>query len=819
METVFLKVFNMGFTASWLILAVLLIRFMLKKAPKWISCLLWALVAFKLICPFSIESALSLIPSSEPLPEQIITGNTFRVNTGIGAVDAPVNTYLGDHYYEGVSVPADNGNHVMYVLGILWLIGIVLFLLYGFVSYYRLYRITRVSLRLEENIFLCDAIDTPFILGVVKPRIYLPSGMEKEQAAYVVSHERVHLKRRDHWWKPLGFLILSVYWFWPLCWISYVLFCRDIELACDERVIRELGQESKKPYAEALVACSVKQGRIAACPLAFGETDVKERVKNVLSYKKPALWIILVAILCCIAAAIGFLTNPKETGEGSARTEEDAAMPEEESAESSRASEDTEDSGAWYTKETYQGEAAKTVEETTYDMLTRWRMMFCARDVEAIADMVTPELAEEILMGSEGDYSFGFSSPWPWDWEVGSHIYEYDEESAVIYYYAMTSDPHVTCWREELEYKLENDSYVITKEKVFSYDNISEGEEFEKAYHGSLDGTMMDYTKNGLGETLNENALLSSSMAYRDLFEPESAAVFLLNLSDDPEKVQYTLHEPEGDGLIGLEIHFLEDEETFTISMVQPYGGNGIWVPADYRVDVISRMMKIDREEWRKLRFTYDIQDTSKIACIGEIPEQGIRLYGYNDEEVGGRGVALEIGEDIYYFDWFYTSPQMILPALYWDEGQRQLQISCHVYTGTGVSADELHVLQQYDTGTLSESRFSLEDYEALLRERISWNFDEKTRKLVLTDAGSGEEVASVMVPEETGEKVTGLELGMISGFELGKEIYFRVSPGYYPDGRAGVAEYEGLPDLRFEVVTVQGEYGEMKFELGRRIQ
>lgn len=776
MEAVFLKVLNMGLTASWLILAVLLIRFMLKKAPKWISCLLWALVAFKLICPFSIESALSLIPSSEPLPERIITDNTFQVNTGIGLVDAPVNAYLDDHGDEDVSAPADDGNRVMHTLGIFWLAGVMLFLLYGFVSYRRLYRITRVSARLEGNIFLCDAIDTPFILGVIKPRIYLPSGMEKEQAAYVVSHERAHLKRRDHWWKPLGFLILSVYWFWPLCWISYILLCRDIELACDERVIRELGQESKKPYAEALVACSVKPGGIAACPLAFGETDVRERVKNVLHYKKPAFWIVLAALLCCIAAALCFLTSPKQDGEGTA-----------------------------------------AMQETPYDMLTRWRMMFCARDAEEIAGMVTPELAEEILMGSEGDRSFGFSSPWPWDWEADSYVYDYDETEAAIYYYAHISDPHVICWREELEYRLENDRYVITREAVYPYDNISTGEEFGEAYHGYLDGTMMDYTKNGLGETLNENALLSSTMAYRDLFEPERAAAFLLNLSEDPSDIRYTLHEPERDGLVGLDITFLKDQSTYTISMLQPYGENGIWVPVDYRVDVVARFMNVPWDQVKNIPFIENVSDTGGILCIGEIPEKDIRVYGYNDEEAGFRGVAVEIGEDVNYFDWFYTSPRMILPKLYWDEARRQLQISCHVYTGTGASADELHVLQQYDTGTLTESRLCLEDYETLLEERIGWNYDEKTKELVLTDAETKEELGAVTVSEEYGEKVTGLELGMISDFELGEKIYLCVSPGYYLDDMIGVAEYEELPKLRFELEMTQGENGETEFTLGRR--
>ena len=222
MAQIFLKLLNMGLTASWLILAVVILRLVLKKAPKWINCLLWALVAFKLSCPFSIESALCLIPSNEPLPERIITGNTFQVDTGISFVDVPVNDYLGDHYYEGVTVPPDNGNRVMSVLGVIWLTGVIIMLLYSFISYYRLYRITRVSVCLRENIFYCDGMDTPFILGIIRPRIYLPSGMEKELTEYVIAHERAHWKRRDHWWKPAGFLLLSVYWFQPLCWVSYI---------------------------------------------------------------------------------------------------------------------------------------------------------------------------------------------------------------------------------------------------------------------------------------------------------------------------------------------------------------------------------------------------------------------------------------------------------------------------------------------------------------------------------------------------------------------------------------------------------------------
>lgn len=809
MAQIFLKLLNMGLTASWLILAVVILRLVLKKAPKWINCLLWALVAFKLSCPFSIESALCLIPSNEPLPERIITGNTFQVDTGISFVDVPVNDYLGDHYYEGVTVPPDNGNRVMSVLGVIWLTGVIIMLLYSFISYYRLYRITRVSVCLRENIFYCDGMDTPFILGIIRPRIYLPSGMEKELTEYVIAHERAHWKRRDHWWKPAGFLLLSVYWFQPLCWVSYILLCRDIELACDEKVIHSLSMEEKKAYAEALLSCSTRQSLVAACPLAFGEVGVKERIRNVLHYKKPAFWILLAALLCCIASAVCFLTGPKEEGE-------DLLAAVSESGQNAE-----EDSRPVREAEAYRDLGADRRAELT-DFVERWTEAFVAGDGEKIDAMLSPELSVDGLMDSDG-YRFGFSSPWPWDVNEDCffHIYEEEQNRAEIYYYAHTSDPHLTCLREILWLGWEGDNCVVTKEELICYDDIATAREFREAYTswGSLDGSGMDYTENGLGETLNENALLSSSTAYRELFEPVSAAAFLLNLSDDPKEVRYSMHEPEGSGLVGLDITFLEDRETFTISMFQPYGENGIWVPMDDRIDVVARMMKIDRAEWSLLSFHRGLPDpgTDGIRCIGEIPERGIRLYGYNDDEVGDRGVALEMGEDMYYFDWYYTSPRGRQPEMYWDEEKRELQISCEIYTGTGVSAEEFHLLRVEDN-TLQESDFSLEDYCALLEERIGWSFDEETRDLVLTDKKSGEVLQAVAIPEDWGDKVSGVELGMISGFTPGKEIDFYVNMGCYVDDRIGVAEYENMPWLLFDVVTGRRENGDITFELGERI-
>ena len=312
MSELFLKIVNMSISASWLVLAVLLLRLVLKKAPKWVSVLLWGFVAFRLICPVSVESAFSLIPSTEIIPEQVIAGPSFDVQTGIPQIDVPVNDYIGDHYYEGVTVPANNGFQVMTVLTIVWLVGIVAMLLYTAVSYFLLRRRVATAVLFRNNIYQSENVDSPFVLGIIKPKIYLPFKMDGKNLEHVIAHEESHIRRKDHWWKPFGFVLLALHWFNPLMWLGYILLCRDIELACDEKVIKEMDNENRADYTQALVACSVNRRRIAACPLAFGEVGVKERVKSVMNYKKPAFWIIIAAVVTCVAVAVCFLTNPKK---------------------------------------------------------------------------------------------------------------------------------------------------------------------------------------------------------------------------------------------------------------------------------------------------------------------------------------------------------------------------------------------------------------------------------------------------------------------------------------------------------------------------
>ena len=311
MAAVFLKLLNLSISASWLVLAVLVLRLVSKRSPKWMNVLLWGMVALRLMLPFSIESALSLIPSAETLsPEVVRFDPAPTITSGVEFIDNAVNPSLSESF---AAAPLASVNPLYVwteIAGWVWLIGLGAMLLYALVSYLRLRRRVSVSLCVRENIYLCDAISSPFILGVVKPRIYLPSGLDEVQRQNVLSHERAHLARRDHWWKPLGFALLAVYWFNPVLWLAYTLLCRDIELACDERVIRTMDESAVKTYSTVLLACSMPRKAVITCPLAFGEVGVKERVKNALRYKKPAFWVVAASVTVCVVVAVCFLTNP-----------------------------------------------------------------------------------------------------------------------------------------------------------------------------------------------------------------------------------------------------------------------------------------------------------------------------------------------------------------------------------------------------------------------------------------------------------------------------------------------------------------------------
>ena len=314
MSGLFLKIVNMSISASYLALAVFFLRLILKKAPKWVSVLLWGAVAIRLICPVSVECVISLIPSTETVSPEIMMDRTPEIHTGIEALNSVINPVLLESFAPDPGVSMNPLQFWIPLAAGLWIVGVAAMLAYTTISYILLRRKVATAVLLRDNIYQSECVDSPFVLGIVKPRIYLPFQMNGQNLKHVISHEQAHIHRRDHWWKPFGFVLLALHWFNPLMWLGYILLCRDIELACDEKVIKEMDSETKAGYTEALLACSVRLPSIAACPLAFGEVGVKERVKSVMNYKRPAFWILIVAVVACIAVVLCFLTNPVSDG-------------------------------------------------------------------------------------------------------------------------------------------------------------------------------------------------------------------------------------------------------------------------------------------------------------------------------------------------------------------------------------------------------------------------------------------------------------------------------------------------------------------------
>lgn len=311
METLCLKLLNMSIAAGWMILAVILLRVVLKKARTTMRCLLWAMVGVRLLIPFVPESALSLIPSAETVPLRITSAWRPIIDSGITPINQAVNPVIARTFFPSVDHGIGLMGQVVEILTWIWAAGAATLLVYAAIRFFHVRRQVRAAIELEPGIWICDHVNSPFILGLLRPRIYLPSSTEPQWLEHIMAHERSHIRCRDHLWKPLAFLILALHWYNPLVWLSYVLLCRDLELACDERVIRAIGPHSRKAYSETLLLCSVPRRTIGMCPLAFGEVGVKDRIKSILRYRWPASWLRKLSGVLCILMAVCFVTNPK----------------------------------------------------------------------------------------------------------------------------------------------------------------------------------------------------------------------------------------------------------------------------------------------------------------------------------------------------------------------------------------------------------------------------------------------------------------------------------------------------------------------------
>lgn len=323
MTEIFLKFVNMGIAAGWLVLAVMLLRLALRRAPKGLTLVLWGIVALRLMLPVSIQSIFSLIPSAETISPLIGDMQEPQIQSGITVLNSAVNPVITQAFAPSPEASANPLQVFISVAAVCWLVGAAVMLLYTVISYWRLYHRVRTAVLFQEctagaahvRVYQSEYVVSPFVLGIVRPRIYLPFRLEQNNMEYVLEHEQAHIRHYDHWWKLIGFGLLSLYWYNPLIWAAYVLFCRDIELACDERVVRDFDAVQRADYSQALLTCSVPRRMAVVYPLAFGETGVATRVRNVLHYKKPAFWLIAAAVLACAVVAVCFLTNPKEDAE------------------------------------------------------------------------------------------------------------------------------------------------------------------------------------------------------------------------------------------------------------------------------------------------------------------------------------------------------------------------------------------------------------------------------------------------------------------------------------------------------------------------
>ena len=324
MNRIFSTLLTMSIGAAWLILIIMLLRLLLKQAPKWVNCVLWGFVGLRLACPFVPESRFSLMPGAFRMQNRYSSAAdlTFAQTPVVGGnLSQTVINGAGAARLTGIPTGAGTvtigfrGEGIQQFLSvgsIVWLIGVIAMLGYAVYSYLRVRRQVSEAAWLRENLWICDQVKSPFILGLFRPRIYLSSGMEKAQLPYVIAHEQAHLRRGDQWWKLFGFVLLMIHWCNPLVWVAYILFCRDLELACDENAVRDLTLEERKSYSYALLSCSMQRRLVTVCPLAFGEVGVKKRVKEILNYKRPSFWILLAAVAACVIVAVCFLTNPKD---------------------------------------------------------------------------------------------------------------------------------------------------------------------------------------------------------------------------------------------------------------------------------------------------------------------------------------------------------------------------------------------------------------------------------------------------------------------------------------------------------------------------
>ncbi len=596
LSQIFLTFLYKNMTVSVVIIAVLLARFLLRKMPKKYSYILWSIVGIRMIFDLPFATNISVFNLFRGFAKHTSTVETMlagshRTNlqrstdllnktdtTGAAAAHASRSTAV-----EAMTHTLTTSQTVLGILGLLWLIVVALFVTYGIYSYVKCRLLVRTAVIARDitpdshkkknnvSVWECDRIPSPFVLGIIRSRIYIPFRMPKQEQAYILAHEKCHIRRLDPLWKLIAFLLLAVYWWNPLVWCAFFYMVRDMEMSCDEAVIEQFGNEIKQGYSNSLLSFAMERHPYSFAPVAFGEGDAGRRIKNVLNFKKPHTWVAILVFVLLVVVGVSCLTNGKDKISSETVSDTENSQMQQTAVETTEAPMSSDNSS--------------TVQESLQSV-DKWAQAFAARDVRTIQDMATDdaknELKEENLLDDNGN--LGWSSPWPWfDEESGMPAYQItqsDDTSATILYYAQVSDPHVTVWKETLQYTRKDDKIEIAHEELQMLNFIASGSEFENAYPKGIQNTPMDYQANGLGEMLNEHAISANGMSpdgEYNLTDPMEAAQYLLNLLRNDGKVEITADKKDKTQ-VELKVHFTEDDITHHITMIRPWGEDGIWV-------------------------------------------------------------------------------------------------------------------------------------------------------------------------------------------------------------------------------------------------
>ena len=596
LSQIFLTFLYKNMTVSVVIIAVLLARFLLRKMPKKYSYILWSIVGIRMIFDLPFATNISVFNLFRGFAKHTSTvetmlagshrtnlqGSTNLLNktdtTGAAAAHASRSTVV-----EAMTHTLTTSQMVLGILGLLWLIVVALFVTYGIYSYVKCRLLVRTAVIARDitpdshkkknnvSVWECDRIPSPFVLGIIRSRIYIPFRMPKQEQAYILAHEECHIRRLDPLWKLIAFLLLAVYWWNPLVWIAFFYMVRDMEMSCDEAVIEQFGNEIKQGYSNSLLSFAMERHPYSFAPVAFGEGDAGRRIKNVLNFKKPHTWVAILVFVLLVVVGVSCLTNGKDKISSETVSDTENSQMQQTAVETTEAPMSSDNNS--------------TVQESLQSV-DKWAQAYAARDVRTIQDMATDdaknELKEENLLDDNGN--FGWSSPWPWfDEESGMPAYQItqsDDTSATILYYAQVSDPHVTVWKETLQYTRKDDKIEIAHEELQMLNFIASGSEFENAYPKGIQNTPMDYQANGLGETLNEHAISANGMSpdgEYNLTDPMEATQYLLNLLRNDDKVEITADKKDKTQ-VELKVHFTEDDIIHHITMIRPWGEDGIWV-------------------------------------------------------------------------------------------------------------------------------------------------------------------------------------------------------------------------------------------------